>query len=108
MTWSGGSSRRSGSDAPARRFATPVGDDLIIKVNEFALVKPADLSSPKLRQLIKPFDDIERTLSEAHDALASALPFLSSDNLAMLVRWIPDTHAPRRRRVEQWMGSKAF
>jgi hypothetical protein len=80
---------------------------LLIPLEHLALLDLDKTPSPKLSAAVKPFDGWETTVAEAEEAAASALRSLSVENLALVVQWIPDHMAARRRALSGWIGSKA-
>lgn len=71
----------------------------------FAALDPTQIPSPKLKDMLKSFDGHSRTLDEADAAAASALRFLSDDNLRLLALWLPPHLAAKANALRDWIGS---
>jgi hypothetical protein len=70
----------------------------------FCELVPEELPSPKLKADVRRFDGYERSLRQASDCAASALRFLSDDNLQLVVLWIPDHMKGAAASLRGWIG----
>ncbi|MDR6519231.1 hypothetical protein J2789_001913 [Variovorax paradoxus] len=72
----------------------------------FAVQDPNQIASPKLKDVLKSFDGHARTLDEADAAAASALRFLSEENLRLLALWLPPHLKAKADLLRDWIGSE--
>ncbi len=73
----------------------------------FAALDPDRIPSPKLKGTLKFLDGHARTLDEADAAAASALRFLTDNNLRLLALWLPPHLATKANALRDWIGSDA-
>lgn len=87
-------------------FGSKLRDELMVPLQDFIGLDLELLATPKLRAAVKKFDGATERLDEAGRALDTAQGFFSKANLELLVRWVPDRLAKRRRAVSEWASSK--
>lgn len=88
-------------------FPGKLRDGLLIPLDHLALLDLERTLSPKLRAAVKLLDGWETTVAEAESAATSAVRALNSENLALIVQWIPERSAERARALSMWIDSKA-
>lgn len=89
---------------PQERLITGIRDKLLdLKGVDFE-----GLATPKLKKLLKPFEDIEISLRDAKAACDSASKFLGSANMELLVSWIPPYKDMRRRALQEWLRTDEY
>lgn len=88
-------------------FQKRLMDDLLGPLSSFKVLDPDATPSPKLKTAMKPFENYEKVLEEAANSTASALRFLSDDNLRLLAEWIPKHIKGAAAALRDWIGSKA-
>ena len=75
-------------------------------LKSFRQLLPEALASPKLKVEVKRFEGHEQVLHEGGEAVASALRFLTDDNLRLVAEWIPKHFTGVAAGLRSWIGSK--
>jgi hypothetical protein len=89
-------------------FRARLAKGIMVPLDELKDIEAAALRTPRLRELIKPFELWERTLDEAERAANTAEAFLDTENLKLLTLWIPDRLSSKRRALLGWIDSKPY
>lgn len=66
------------------------------------------MPTPQLRSAMRKFDDWERGIEEAHDAIKSVPLFFTRENLGLLSIWIPERSRSRKQALAARASSEEF
>lgn len=88
-------------------FATRLRAELADLITPFVLQVHSELATPRLRKLVKQFENWEGRIDEATAAAAAAVHFFTEQNLQLLALWVPVSRNARRQAVLNWIQSPA-